>query len=79
MIWLGGLIGAIVFFAVVEAYAFKHPDRVNTLSREIAHIGAVFPLSIWFMGVFAGGLAVHFFWHFCPDFGVGVGLVTHSF
>jgi len=29
-IWLAGLIVAIVFFAVVEGYALKHPTRLNT-------------------------------------------------
>ena len=69
-IWLAGLIVAIVFFAVVEGYALKHPTRLNTLSHCIAYIGSYWPLSIWFCGIFAGGLAVHFFWHYCPSFGI---------
>lgn len=60
--WIIGAIGAIVFFAVFEAYAFRHPDRVNTLSRAIATLGARWPLSIFLMGMFAGILASHFFW-----------------
>jgi hypothetical protein len=67
-IWLAGLGAAVVFFAVVEGYALKHPERLNTLSWNIAKMGSYFPLSIWICGVFAGGLAVHFFWHFCPVF-----------
>jgi len=69
MIWLAGLGAAIVFFAVVEGYAIRHPEAgYHTLSYHVAKIGARFPVSIWFMGIFAGGLAVHFFWHYCPNF-----------
>lgn len=64
--WIIACLVAIAVFAVLEAYAFKHPDRENTLSHCIYTIGATWPLSIWIMGVFAGGLAVHFFWHWCP-------------
>lgn len=64
--WIVGLFAAIAFFAFFEWYAFRHPERVNTLSRAIFTLGSTFPLSIWFMGIFCGGLAVHFFWHWCP-------------
>lgn len=60
--WIVGILGAIVFFAVFEGLAFAHPDRFNTLSNFIATLGARWPLSIFLMGFFAGGLAVHFFW-----------------
>jgi len=73
LIWLLGLVGAIAFFAIVEGEAFKHPARINTLSQIIALIGSIWPMSIWFCGVFAGGLAVHFFWHFCPPFAITGG------
>jgi len=64
--WIIGTLGAIAFFAFFEWRALAHPDRQNTLSRFIYTIGSQFPLSIWVMGVFCGGLAVHFFWHWCP-------------
>ena len=64
--WIIGTLVAIVFFAVFEYRALAHPDRENTLSRFIYTIGSAFPLSIWIMGAFCGGLAVHFFWHWCP-------------
>lgn len=67
-LWAFGLVGAILFFAIVERYALRHPDRQWTLSRTIAYIGHVFPLSIWICGAFAGGLAVHFWFPFCPSF-----------
>lgn len=76
--WIIGLVGAIVFFAVFETLAFKWPDRYGTLSRAVYTIGSRWPLSIWLMGVFAGGLAVHFFWHWCPDLGAGLGLLGNG-
>lgn len=64
--WIIGLLAAIVFFAVFEAIAFRHPDRVNTLSRCIWTIGQTWPMSIWLMGVFAGVMAAHLFWNWDP-------------
>lgn len=60
--WILGTLGAIAFFAVFEGIAFAHPERVNTLSHFIATIGASWPISIFFMGMFCGVLAAHFFW-----------------
>jgi hypothetical protein len=65
--WILGTLMAIAFFAYFEVRAFRHPDRQNTLSRWIYTIGSTWPLSIFIMGSFSGGLAVHFFWHWCPD------------
>jgi hypothetical protein len=73
--WIAGLFTAIAFFALVEGYAFRHPERQNTLSMAIYELGSNFPLSIWLMGMFAGGLAVHFFWHWCPAGSISVGLL----
>lgn len=73
--WIILTFAAIAAFAWFEARAFRHPDRQNTLSRAVYTIGSQWPLSIWIMGVFCGGLAVHFFWHWCPDLGTGVGLL----
>lgn len=64
--WIIGTLLAIAFFAYFEWRAFKYPLRQNTLSRFIWTIGQNWPLSIWLMGMFAGGLAVHFFWHWDP-------------
>lgn len=71
--WILGTLGAIAFFAYFEARAFRHPERQNTLSRFIYNIGSQWPLSIWLMGAFAGGLATHFFWHFCPPGSISGG------
>jgi hypothetical protein len=65
--WIALTLAAIAAFAVFEARAFRHPERQNTLSRAIYDIGSRWPLSIWIMGVFCGGLAVHFFWHWDPN------------
>lgn len=65
--WIIAMAVAMVIFAIGERYAFAHPERQNTLSRSIYNIGKAFPLSIFIMGMFAGGLAVHFFWHWCPE------------
>jgi predicted outer membrane lipoprotein len=73
--WIIGLFLATAFFAVFEALAFKHADRFSTLSHAVYTLGKTWPLSIWLMGMFAGGLAVHFFWHWCPDGGVGTGML----
>lgn len=65
--WIIGTVVAITFFAFFEWYAFKYPQRQNTLSRWIYNLGQTWPLSIWLMGMLAGGLAVHFFWHWDPN------------
>jgi hypothetical protein len=71
--WIIGLIAAIAFFAVFESYALRHPDRQNTLSMAIYTLGSKWPLSIFLMGGFSFGLAVHFFWHYCPAGSVSTG------
>lgn len=72
-VWWPIVIG---LFAVIEGYALRHRDRQWTLSRTIAWMGEKFPLSIAFFGMLFGGLLVHFFWHFCPDFTKSQGLLT---
>jgi hypothetical protein len=64
--WIIGTLVAIAFFAFFEWRAFKFPYKQDTLSRFIYDIGSNWPLSIWLMGVFCGGLATHLFWHWCP-------------
>jgi hypothetical protein len=65
--WIVGSMVAIVFFAYFEKRAFDFPTSQNTLSRWIYNMGQSWPLSIWLMGMLAGGLAVHFFWHWDPN------------
>jgi hypothetical protein len=73
--WLLALGAAIIIFAVLEYLAIKY-NKFPTLSRSVYNIGVNFPLAIWFCGVFAGGLAVHFFWHWCPPGSVSEGLLS---
>lgn len=56
----------VISFAVLETYAFKHPERENTLSRFVWTVGQKWPLSIMLFGMVFGGLAVHFYWNWCP-------------
>jgi hypothetical protein len=78
MPWIIATLVAILVFAVLEGYAFKHPERENTLSHFVYTIGSQWPLSIWLMGMFAGGLAVHFFWHWCPPGSVSTGFLING-
>lgn len=71
--WILGTLGAIAFFAYFEWRAFKYPTRQNTMSRWIYNMGSNWPLSIFLMGMLCGGLAVHFFWHWCPAGSVSTG------
>lgn len=71
IIW--GIVGLLSFVAL-EADAFRHPERLNTLSRAMATMGSRFPLSIGLVMFVIGGLCVHFWWPFCPAFmAPGVG------
>lgn len=63
-IWSAWLLALIVTFAVLEGYALARGKL--TLSRYTYDISASWPLSIFLLGLLAGGLAVHFWWHFCP-------------
>lgn len=74
--WIIGTLAAIIFFAIFEARAFKYPTSQNTLSMAIYTLGSKWPLSIFIMGMFCGGLAVHFFWHFCPAGSLSTGALT---
>lgn len=64
--WIAWAIIMLISFAFIEAYAINHPSRQWTLSHSMAWLGEKWPLTIFFFGLFTGGLAVHFFWHFCP-------------
>jgi len=60
--WAVGLVGAVGYFGYFETMAFLHPETYDTLSHVVSTIGVKWPLSIFLMGNFSGGLAVHFFW-----------------
>ena len=77
--WTAVIVGCaalfLVLFIVGETYAYKNNKK--TLSRFVHDIQQAFPLFGFLIGFVMGalifGLSVHFFWHWCPDIGVGVG------
>jgi ABC-type dipeptide/oligopeptide/nickel transport system permease component len=71
--WLIYGLAVLAGFIILESVAMRHGSRINTLSRCVYYLGQNFPLSIWFGGLLCGGLAVHFFWHWCPASNIGVG------
>lgn len=69
--WIIGLVLFLAWFGYWETKALMSPrpdtSKTNwTLSYFVYTIGAHFPLSIFLMGLIVGGLAVHFYWHWCP-------------
>ena len=64
--WTVWLVSIALSFSALEAYAFKYPQRQNTLSRFIWTVGQKWPLSLVLYGMLFGGLAVHFYWNWCP-------------
>jgi len=64
--WILGLLACAIYFSYFEWRAFKHPERNNTLSRFVWGVGQKWPLSLVLYGMLVGGLAVHFFWNWCP-------------
>jgi len=64
--WIIWLIALMLSFAVLERYALNHPERQNTLSRFVWQCGQKWPLTLVLFGTLFGGLAVHFFWNWCP-------------
>jgi len=60
--WIAGLLGAVAYFTYFETMVFIHPDQYDVLSHVVSTLGAKWPLPIFLMGFFAGGLSVHFFW-----------------
>ena len=69
-VWLGWFSLTVILFAIFETYALK-TGRM-TLSRFTFTIGLRWPLFLVLWGMIVGGLAVHFFWHWCPP-GSGQG------
>lgn len=68
----------LVLFVIGETYAFKHNKK--TLSRWVHDIQKTWPLFGFLIGFVLGalifGLAVHFFWHWCPDLTSQIGIIS---
>jgi len=58
--WALWFLLVIVSLLALEAYALRHPDRMNTLSETVSSLGERFPLSIFIIGVGVGILSYHF-------------------
>lgn len=75
-IWL--ILGWVVF-AIFEALGIKHNNTAGyiTLSYFVYRVTKAWQPSIFLMGLiiglFDGGLAVHFWWHWCPPGSVSTG------
>ena len=63
-IWFGWLMLFVVSFAIIEGIAIARGK--TTLSRFTVVTTTAFPPLIFILGAIAGGLAVHFWWHWCP-------------
>lgn len=56
---------AAAFLLLYEAWALRSGRR--TLSRMMWEATRAWPLLPWLVGVVCGGLAVHFWWPWCPS------------
>lgn len=61
--WWGAIL---LSFVLLESIAFKYREDGPTLSKFMWTLGSKFPLSIFLMGGLTIGLAVHFYWNWCP-------------
>lgn len=72
-VWIGWLLAIVISFAVFEGYALR--KNKTTLSRFTWNASKAWPPLPWVIGNVTGGLAVHFWWHWCPDLGTQVASV----
>lgn len=68
-IWPLVLLSWIVSFAFFEIVALRYGGL--TLSMFTWQLSEKWPPIIWLAGVLAGGLAVHFWWHWAPPGNLG--------
>jgi len=62
---------AVLFLLSYEFWALARGHK--TLSRMIYETNNAWPFFSTLVGLVLGGLLVHFFWHWCPAIGAGVG------
>ncbi len=79
-VWPLWILALITSFAVFEYVALT--TGRTTLSRWVWNASKAWPPLVFVAGLIAGGLAVHFWWHWCPDLGSVNGslhlLITQS-
>lgn len=63
-VWLAWILVTAIAFACFEGYALA-TDR-TTLSRFTWNASQAWPPLPFICGLVVGGLAVHFWWHWCP-------------
>ena len=64
ILWTAWLLFFVASFAVFETWAMSTGG--TSLSLFTWQISQAWPPLIWLLGVVAGGLAVHFWWHWSP-------------
>ena len=65
--WTAWILTIIVSFALLEGYALARGKL--TLSRYTWQASVAWGPLPFVLGAIVGGLAVHFFWHWCPELG----------
>lgn len=71
LIWSLWILAIIATFAFLEAYAFRH--NTTTLSRYVYASSKAWPVLPFIIGLIVGAVAVHFWWQWCPELGIGNG------
>ena len=81
-IWLAIGLAAFAYFEAKALRPNAPPDH-PTLSFFVYTVASKFPLSILLagllIGLFIGGLGVHFLWHWCPPGSVSTGWLVPLF
>lgn len=70
-VWTIWLLFFVASFALLEWYAL-HTNR-TTLSRYVWNASKRWPVLPFVLGCIVGGLAVHFWWHWCPEIPFSLG------
>lgn len=65
LIWTLWVAAILVSFAIFETLAIKRPGG-KTLSRFVWEVSKAWPPLPFVLGLLVGGLAVHFWWPWCP-------------
>lgn len=65
LVWTSWVVAILVSFAIFETLALKRPNG-KTLSRYTWEASKAWPPLPFILGLIVGGLAVHFWWPWCP-------------